>query len=114
MNKPKNMYETYKLFLLLFTIILPTAAGLSLLLSILVFCLASSVWWIGLLFLIFALAVLGVWWLIRGYIKDAMKEEKRQEELRAANEPAEAAPEEETPAEEPVEVAPEEETTDEA
>ena len=101
-SKPKNLYETYKLFLLLFTIILPVVAGLCLILSILVFCLASSVWWIGLLFLLFGLAALGVWWLIRNFIREAMKEEKKQEELRAAANG-------ETPEEAPLEEAPQEE-----
>lgn len=93
MNKPKSVYETYKLFLLLFTIVLPVTAGLCLLLSILVFSLVSSIWWVGLLFLALGLAALGVWWSIRNFIRDCMKEERKQEELRAARE-ADNAPEE--------------------
>ncbi len=102
MKKPRSLYETYKLFLLLFTIILPTVTGLSLLLSILVFCLATSVWWIGLLFIIFGLAALGIWLLLRRFILDAMKEEKAREEV------PEEIPEE-VPAEEPSEEVPTEE-----
>ena len=88
---------SYSMFLLPFTIIMPLTSLLCCLVAILVFCLVSSIWWLGLLFLIFAVAILGAWWMIRKYIKERIKEET------PVVEPVEEVPAEEVPAEEPVE-----------
>ena len=105
-SEKTELYDTYKLFLLLFTVIMPLTAVLCLLLAVLVFCITPSIWWVGLLFLVFCIAVLCLYWVIRSYIKGCMKQElaNAYEKALLAEEPdgeAEAekaeAPQEDTP-----------------
>ena len=97
--------KEYKLFLLLFTVIIPLTAALCLLLSVLVFVLTSEIWWFGLLVLLFGGADFAMYFFVRRYILEQIVPAEPAE-------PVEEAPAEEVP-EEPVEEVPAEEHPEE-
>ena len=81
--------KEYKLFLLLFTVIIPLTAALCLLLSVLVFVLTSEIWWFGLLVLLFGGADFAMYFFVRRYILEQIVPVEE-----APEEPAAEAPEE--------------------
>ncbi len=98
----RDRNKDHKLFLLLFTIMIPLTAALCLLLAILVFALVPEIWWFGLIVLLFGAADLAMYFPIRKYILAQVVEETPEEEP-ADGAPAEDSAEPAAPSEEPSE-----------